>query len=135
MEVGEEWSLDTIGGPLPASADESGSTYIMVAICGFSRFVVLEPASDASGESVARFLLRLVGWFTRAGGPMPLAVLSVWAQAPTASGSLGPAARGGNALVGVPGTTNKKSPEASWGSQVSSIRSQRRRPASLLCVA
>ena len=29
MEVGEEWSLDTIG-PLPA--DESGNTYIMVAI-------------------------------------------------------------------------------------------------------
>ncbi len=52
--MGEEWSLDTIGpGPLPA--DESGNTYIMVAICGFSRFVctfvVLEPASDASGES------------------------------------------------------------------------------------
>ncbi len=57
MEVGEEWSLDTIG-PLPA--DESGSTcHIMVAIRvdGLSRFVVLEPASDhASGESVARFL-------------------------------------------------------------------------------
>ncbi len=60
MEVGEEWSLDTIG-PLPA--DESGSTYIMVAIDGLSRFVVPEPASDASGESVARFLLNLVGWF------------------------------------------------------------------------
>jgi hypothetical protein len=41
----------------------------------------------------------------------------------------------GTALVGVPGTTNKKRPEASWGSQVSSIRSHRRRPASLLCVA
>ncbi len=65
MEVGEEWSLDTIG-PLPA--DESGNTYIMVAICGFSRFVVLEPASDASGESVARFLLKLVGWFGRPKG-------------------------------------------------------------------
>jgi hypothetical protein len=47
MEVGEEWSLNTIG-PLPA--DESGNTYIMVAIDGFSRFVVLEPASDASGD-------------------------------------------------------------------------------------
>ena len=42
MEVGEEWSLDTIG-PLPA--DESGNTYIMVAIDGFSRFVVLEPVN------------------------------------------------------------------------------------------
>ncbi len=48
MDVGEEWSLDTIG-PLPA--DEFGNTYIMVAIDGFSRFVVLEPATDASGES------------------------------------------------------------------------------------
>jgi transposase InsO family protein len=57
--------LDTIG-PLPA--DESGNTYVMVAICGFSRFVVLEPASDASGESVARFLLKLVGWFGRPKG-------------------------------------------------------------------
>ena len=65
MEVGEEWSLDTIG-PLPA--DESGNTYIMVAIDGFSRFVVLEPASDASGEQVARFLLKLVGWFGRPKG-------------------------------------------------------------------
>jgi hypothetical protein len=60
MKVGEEWprhwpgSLDTIG-PLPA--DETGSTYyIMVAIDGLARIVVLEPASDASGESVARFL-------------------------------------------------------------------------------
>jgi hypothetical protein len=52
MEVGEEWSLDTIG-PLPV--DESGSTCIMVAIDGFSWFVVLEPASNASGESVAHF--------------------------------------------------------------------------------
>jgi hypothetical protein len=51
-EVGEEWSLDTIR-PLPA--DHVGNTYIMVAIDGFSRFVVLEPATDASGESVARF--------------------------------------------------------------------------------
>jgi hypothetical protein len=98
MEVGEEWSLDTIG---PQPADESGNTYIMVAIVGFSRFVVLEPASDASGESVARFLLKLVGWFTRAGGPMPLAVLSVWAQAPT--GSLGPAARARHRASGSPG--------------------------------
>jgi hypothetical protein len=59
MEVGEQWtrSLGTIG-PLPA--DKSGSTYIMVAIDGLSRFVVLEPASDASGESVARFLRKLV---------------------------------------------------------------------------
>ena len=65
MDVGEEWSLDTIG-PLPA--DEFGNTYIMVAIDGFSRFVVLEPASDASGESVARFLLKLVGWFGRPKG-------------------------------------------------------------------
>ena len=91
-------SLDTIG---PQPADESGNTYIMVAIVGFSRFVVLEPASDASGESVARFLLKLVGWFTRAGGPMPLAVLSVWAQAPT--GSLGPAARARHRASGSPG--------------------------------
>jgi hypothetical protein len=30
-------------------------THIMVAIDGFSRFVVLEPATDASGESVAGF--------------------------------------------------------------------------------
>ena len=69
MDVGEEWSLDTIG-PLPA--DEFGNTYIMVAIDGFSRFVVLEPAMDASGasesESVARFLLKLVGWFGRPKG-------------------------------------------------------------------
>ncbi len=72
MEVGEEWSLDTIG-PLPA--DESGNTYIMVAICGFSRFVVLEPASDASGESVARFLLKLVGWFGR---PKGIRMRAVW---------------------------------------------------------
>ena len=50
MEVGEEWSLDTIG-PLPA--DESGKTYIMVAIDAFSRFGALEPACDASGASVA----------------------------------------------------------------------------------
>ncbi len=43
-----------------------------VAIDGFSRFVVLEPASDASGESVARFLLKLqvVGWFGRPKGIM-----------------------------------------------------------------
>jgi hypothetical protein len=113
MGVGEEWSLDTIG---PQPADESGNTYIMVAIVGFSRFVVLEPASDASGESVARFLLKLVGWFTRAGGPMPLAVLSVWAQAPRLplAASARPPGRG-TALVGVPGTTNKKPerPEAS----------------------
>ena len=40
MEVGDI-------GPLPA--DESGNTYIMVAIDGFSRFAVLEPASDVSG--------------------------------------------------------------------------------------
>ncbi len=64
-EVGEEWSLNTIG-PLPA--DESGNTYILAAIDGFSRFVVLEPASDASGESVARFLLKLVGWFRQTKG-------------------------------------------------------------------
>ncbi len=53
------------------AADESGSTYIMVAIEGLSRFVVLEPASDASGESVARFLRKLVapvGWFGRPKG-------------------------------------------------------------------
>jgi hypothetical protein len=67
MEVGEEWSLDTIG-PLPADESESCNTHIMVAIDGFSRFVVLEPASDASGESVARFLLKLVGWFGRPKG-------------------------------------------------------------------
>ncbi len=36
-------------------ADDAGNTYIMVAIDGFSRFVALEPATDASGESVARF--------------------------------------------------------------------------------
>jgi len=33
VEVGEEWSLDTIG-PLPE--DEDGNTYILVAIDGFS---------------------------------------------------------------------------------------------------
>ena len=65
VEVGEEWSLDTIG-PLPE--DEDGNTYILVAIDGFSRFVVLEPAADASGESVANFLLKLVGWFGRPKG-------------------------------------------------------------------
>ncbi len=56
--------MDTIG-PLPA--DEFGNTYIMVAVDGFSRFVVLEPASDASGESVAmaRFVLKLVPGLVR----------------------------------------------------------------------
>jgi transposase InsO family protein len=34
---------------------------------------VLEPASDASGESVARFLLKLVGWFGRPKGIRTLA--------------------------------------------------------------
>ncbi len=60
--MGEERSLDTIG-PLPA--DESGKPYIVVAIDGFSRFVVLLPACDASGASVAGFLLKLVGWLGR----------------------------------------------------------------------
>ena len=53
MEVGEEWSsLDTIG-PLPA--DESGSTYIMVAIDGFSGFVVLEPLGQPAMRAVSQW--------------------------------------------------------------------------------
>jgi hypothetical protein len=48
MEVGEEWSLDTIG---PLEPDEDGSQYMMVAVDGLSRCVMLEPAKDATGES------------------------------------------------------------------------------------
>ena len=62
MEVGEEWSLDTIG---PLEPDADGNTYIMVAVDGFSRYVMLEPAKDATGESAAHFLLKIAGMFER----------------------------------------------------------------------
>ena len=65
MEVGEEWSLDTIG---PLEPDEDGNQFIMVAVDGFSRYVMLEPAKDATGESAAHFLLKIAGMFGRPKG-------------------------------------------------------------------
>ncbi len=65
MEVGEEWSLDTIGPPEP---DEDGNQYIIVAVDGFSRYVMLEPAKDATGESAAHFLLKIAGMLGRPKG-------------------------------------------------------------------
>ena len=65
MEVGEEWSLDTIG---PLEPDEDGNCFIMVAVDGFSRYVMLEPAKDNSGDSAAHFLLKIAGMFGRPRG-------------------------------------------------------------------
>ena len=62
MEMGEEWSLDTIG---PLEPDEDGNMCIMVAVNGFSRYVMLKPAKDATGESAAHFLLKIAGMFGR----------------------------------------------------------------------
>ena len=61
-EVGEEWSIDTIG---PFTPDADGNAYILVAVDGFSRFVMLEPAADATGEAAAKFLLKITGIFGR----------------------------------------------------------------------
>ncbi len=62
MEVGEEWSLDTIG---PLEPDEDGNCFITVAVDGFSRYVMLEPAKDNSGDSAAHFLLKIAQWNVR----------------------------------------------------------------------
>ena len=61
-EVGEEWSIDTIG---PFTPDADGNAYILAAVDGFSRFVMLEPAADATGEAAAKFLLKITGIFGR----------------------------------------------------------------------
>ncbi len=59
-EVGEESSLDTIR---PLEPDEDGNCYMMVAVDGFSRYVMLEPAKDNSGDSAAHFLLKIARMF------------------------------------------------------------------------
>ena len=61
-EVGEEWSIDTIG---PFEPDADGNTYVIVAVDGFSRFVMLEATTDATGEAAAKFLLKITGIFGR----------------------------------------------------------------------
>ena len=65
LDFRAEWSLDTIG---PLEPDEDGNTYIMVAVDGFSRYDMLEPAKDATGESAAHFLLKIAGMFGRPKG-------------------------------------------------------------------
>ena len=63
-KVGGERSIDTIG---PFEPDEHGNTYIIAAVAGFSRFVMLEAATDASGTAAAKFkfLLKIAGIFGR----------------------------------------------------------------------
>jgi hypothetical protein len=66
MEVGEEWSLDTIG-PLPA--DESGNTYIMVASRWASQdlWCLSQPAMRAVSQWQDS-CSSLSGWFGRPKG-------------------------------------------------------------------
>jgi hypothetical protein len=61
-EVGEEWSIDTIG---PFEPDVDGSTYVIVAVDGFSGLAMLEGTTDATGEAAAKFLLKITGTFGR----------------------------------------------------------------------
>jgi hypothetical protein len=63
-KMGGERSIDTIG---PFEPDEHGNTYIIAAVAGFSRFVMLEAANDASGTAAAKFLLKITGIFGRPG--------------------------------------------------------------------
>jgi transposase InsO family protein len=64
-EVGEEWSLDVVG-PLPA--DEDGNCYILAAIDGFSRYVMLKAVKSNDSNEMAAFLLELMGIFGRPRG-------------------------------------------------------------------
>ena len=59
-ECGEEWSIDTMG---PFPPDEDGNTFVLAAVCGFSRFVCLSPAKSTKAEEAAKFVIRLAGFF------------------------------------------------------------------------
>lgn len=59
-EVGEEWSVDTIG-PLPP--DVHGNTFIIAAVDGFSRLCLVKPAKSTAAAEAATFLLELAGIF------------------------------------------------------------------------
>ena len=59
-EVGEEWSVDTIG---ELDTDEFGNKYIIAAICGFSRICFIRAVKSTGAEEAAHFLMELSGIF------------------------------------------------------------------------
>jgi hypothetical protein len=63
----ESESLDVVG-PLPADEDDNSGCYILTAIDGFSRYVMLKAVKSNDSNEMATFLLELMGIFGRPRG-------------------------------------------------------------------